>query len=328
MVNINLVRFFGLAAAVVAVTTGHAAGATHGAGFGVFPGHVVQGTMVHVTVSTRNVTSACSLRVRYAGGSTQPGLGQAFVVAGRAQWTWNVPTNVQAGKARADARCGRTSFSRLFVVVGKLTTAPTPLAKVVVVKSGFSTRVDASGSTRLSYGLILHNQADARDAGDITIQTNFVLADDHLLGTDTERVSGISAGSDFAFGNTVYFPGAAPIARLEFVVNVDHFLPHVLAFPTLANIHLEPENFQPQWVGTIEGELQNTNPAQTLQSAALSAVVLDAGGAIIGGTSGGFVSQALPTGARVFIQIRNLDVLPTDRAASAMVSMYPTWVQS
>jgi hypothetical protein len=328
VLNVNFVRFFGLAAAVVAVTAGHASGATAKVGFGAFPGHVVQGTMVHVTVATRNVTTGCTLHVRYAGGSAQAGLGPAFVVAGQAQWSWEIPTNVQAGVAHATARCGKTAFARPFVVVGKLTTAPTPAAKVVVVRSGFSTRTETSGSTRLSYGLILHNQADVRDAGDITVQTNFVLADDHLLGTDTERISGIAAGSDFAYGNTVYFPGLAPVVRLEFVVSVDHFQPHALTMPTLENVHIEPQNFQPQWVGTIEGEIQNTNPTSTLQSAALSAVVLDASGAIIGGTSGGYVTQTLPTGARAFIQIRNLDVLPTDRAASALVSMYPTWAQS
>jgi hypothetical protein len=124
----------------------------------------------------------------------------------------------------------------------------------------------------------------------------------------------------------VYFPGAAPIARLEFVVHVDGFRPRRVVLPTLANIHLEPQPSQPQWLGSIEGEVQNTSPSLTLQSAAISGVVLDAGGAIIGGTSSGYLTQALPAGARSFLKMSNLDVIPSDRAASAVVSIWPTWI--
>jgi hypothetical protein len=301
-------------------------------GFGVsgIPGHVVSGTVMHVTATTVGTAGSCSLAVRYKGGRSQPGLGPAFVVGGRAQWVWTIPPTVTAGVAHASARCGNASTTRAFLVVGRVTTTPVPVDKgsVIVVKSGFTTRPDPSGSTRLSYGVILHNTSTTRDAGTVTLQTNFVMADGHLLGTDTERISGIAEGSDFAYGNTVYFPQAAPIVRLEFVVSVDNFQPHKLAMPTLVNLHLVPENFQPQWVGTIEGEIQNTNTALTLHGVQLSAVVFDAGGNVIGGSSGGYVSDVLPVGARAFLQISNLDVLPTDQAAAVMVSMVPTWATS
>jgi hypothetical protein len=183
-----------------------------------------------------------------------------------------------------------------------------------------------NGSTRLSYGVMLHNTAGDRDAVNVTVQTNFVMADDHLLGTDTRRLPGLGAGSDFAFGNTVHFPGAAPIARLEFVVHVEGFQPQRLVLPTLANIHLEPQPTQPQWLGTIEGEVQNTSPTLTLRNAQFSGVVLDSGGAIIGGASSGYLTQALPAGARSFLKMSGLDAIPSDRAASAVVSVWPTWI--
>jgi hypothetical protein len=318
---VRTARLLWLVAAALAASAGAAGASPSAVGFAAVPGHVVQGTPAHVVVRARNATT-CSLRVTYHGGSTQAGLGLARVVAGRAQWTWSVPTDVQAGAAKATVRCGRTSIGRQFVVVGRV-----PAPSILVVQSGFTTRVDSSGSTRLSYGVMLHNTAGDRDAVNVTVQTNFVMADDHLLGTDTQRLPGVGASGDFAFGNTVYFPGAAPIARLEFVVRVDGFQPHRLVLPTLANIHLEPESFQPQWLGTIEGELQNTSPVLTLQMAALSGVVLDASGAIIGGTSSGFLTGALPAGARSFLKMSNLDAIPSDRAASAVVSVWPTWTQ-
>lgn len=317
---VRTARLLWLAAAALAAPAAAWAGSS-AVGFASMPGHVVQGTAAHVIVRAKNATT-CTLRVRYKGGSAQPGLGRAFVVAGRAQWSWSVPTAVQAGAAKASVTCGRASAARTFVVVGRV-----PAPRIVVVQSGYSTRTDATGSTRLSYGVILHNTAGDRDALNVSVQTNFVMADNHLLGTDTQRVPGVGANGDFAFGNTVYFPGAAPIARLEFVVRVDGFQPHALVLPTLANIHVVPESFQPQWLGTIEGELQNTNPVLTLQNAALSGVVLDAGGAIVGGTTSGFLTGALPAGARTFLKMSSLDTIPSDRAASAVVSVWPTWTQ-
>jgi hypothetical protein len=313
-------RLLALAAAALAVSAGAASASGTTVGWVSAPSHIVQGNPAHVAVRVLHA-SACTLGVRYHGGSAQRGLGRVQVIGGFAQWTWEIPTEVQAGAAKASVRCAGVSVSRRFVVVGRV-----PAPKIVVVDSGFTTRTDTSGSTRLSYGLILHNTAGDRDAVNVSVQTNFVLADDHLLGTDTRRVPGLPAGGNFAFGNTVYFPGAAPIARLEFVVHVDGFQPRRVVLPTLANIHLEPQPSQPQWLGTIEGEVQNTSPTLTLQNAAFSAVVLDAGGAIIGGTSSGYLTQALPAGARSFLKMSSLDVIPSDRAASAVVSIWPTWI--
>jgi hypothetical protein len=122
----------------------------------------------------------------------------------------------------------------------------------------------------------------------------------------------------------VTFPGAAPIARLEVVIRVGSFTARSVPMPTLANIHLVPQLFDPNWVGTIEGELQNTNPLLTLQSAQLSAVVFDSAGNILGGGTG-FSFQTLPPGARVTLQMSGFDVIPFNSAASTMISISPTW---
>jgi hypothetical protein len=319
----NAGRFIALVAAVLALTAAQASARSSGVHVTFLPPHVVQGMNAGISVTVQPASVACTLRVRYSDGAFQSGLASVVAAHGLASWSWTVPTTVQAGPAQAAVRCGRAgSVSRRLVVVGRLV-AP----RIVVQDTGFSTRTDVGGGTRLSYGVILHDASDTRDAANVTVQTNFVLADDHLLGTDTQHVSGIAAGGDFALGSTVSFPGAAPVVRLEVVVQVDHFAPHALHLPTLANIHLVPERFSPAWLGTIEGEIQNTDPALTLQMASLSAVVFDSSGKIIGGGTG-FAGQPLPPGAREFLQLGyGLDVIPVERAASTTVSVSPTWAQ-
>ena len=309
------------AVALVAVSAGTASARSTGIGFTFIPQHAVQGSNARISVSVRPAGVSCSLGVRYHGGTQQSGLSPVIASAGRASWTWQVPTTVQAGPAKATVRCaGAGSGSRSLVIVGRLVEP-----KIVVSKQGFSIRPNSYGSgNRLSYGLVLHNAAP-EDATGVSVQTNFVMGDDHLLGTDTQRVNGIAADSDYAVGNTVSFNGAAPIVRLEVVIQVTTYAKASIHYPTLANLHIVPEVFDPGWVGTIEGELQNTDPTMTLTSANLSAVVFDSAGNILGGGSG-FIFQPLPPGVRQFLQLSNgFDVIPTQAAASTMVSIVPTW---
>ncbi|HEY7206794.1 MAG TPA: hypothetical protein VH416_01025 [Gaiellaceae bacterium] len=316
----NLGRFAALAVLVL-VLAGPAAAQSPRIHVAAVSRHVVQGTDARIVVRVRPANVSCTLRVRYRGGALQPGLARVVARHGVASWTWTVPTGIQAGAAQAKVSCGRAgSLTRQILIVGRLI-AP----KIDVVKSGFSTRQSTTGSTRLNYGIILHNESGSTDATKVTVQTNFVLADNHLLGTDAERLAGIGAGSDFAVSSTVSFPAAAPIVRLEIVVQVTEFAPHQIHLPTLANIHIVPNLHDPGHVGSIEGEIQNTDASQTLQRTALTAVVLDSGGNIVGGTTGS-ASQTLPPGARSFIKLTTgLDVIPTVNAASVIVSMSPTW---
>jgi len=311
------------AVAAAAVFVGSASAHTTGVGFTLLPKHVVQGEDARVAVSVRPSGTRCTLNVRYQGGTQQPGLGATMATGGRAAWTWHVPTDVQAGLAKTTVRCASAgSATRSLVIVGRLIEP-----KITVTKQGFSIRPSLGGGTRLSYGLILHNDSPGKDAINVSVQTNFVMADNNLLGTDSQHVNGIAAGADYALGRMVNFPGSAPITRLEVVIQVETYKPQALHNPTLANIHLLPSQFEPNWLGSIEGELQNTDAALSLQSADLSAVVFDAQGNVLGGGSG-FAFQALPAGAREFIKVNfGLDAIPWDKAASTMVSMTSTWKQ-
>jgi hypothetical protein len=311
------------AVVLVVVSAGTASARTSGIGFTYASQHAVQGTNARIAISVRPAGVRCSLSVRYQGGTPQLGLSPATAAGGHASWTWQVPITVQAGPAKATVRCARAgSNSRSLVVVGRLVEP-----KISVAQQGFSIRPNSFGSgNRLSYGLILQNAAEL-DAMDVSVQVNFVMADDHLLGTDTQRITGIAAGSAYALGNSVSFPGAAPIVRLEVVVQVTGYAKATIHYPTLANIHIVAQPFDPNWVGTVEGELQNTDPTMTLSGAQLSAVVFDSAGNIVGGGNG-FAFQPLPPGARLFLQMSNgFDVIPVQNAASIMVSVTPTWKQ-
>ena len=309
------------ALAVAALFATTASARTTGIGFTFMPQHVVQGDPAKVSVSVRPAGARCALSVTYAGGGRQGGLAPVVALGGHATWTWRVPATIQAGRATAQVSCGGAgALRRSLMIVGRLVEP-----KISVLKQGFSIRANLGGGTRLSYGLVLHNESPSKDAVNVTVQTNFVMADNHLLGTDSQRIDGIAAGTDYALGHMINFPASAPITRLEVVVQVEKFGPHTIHQPTLANLHLVPQVFEPTWIGTVEGELQNTDASLALRSANLSAVVFDADGNVLGGGTG-FAFQLLPPGARQFIQLSSgFDAIPTDRAASLMVSISPTW---
>lgn len=309
--------------AAAATLAGTASAHSSGIGFTYIPRHVVQGDDARVSVLVRPTGTRCTLAVRYQGGTPQRGLPAATATHGRVTWTWSVPSTVQAGPAQATVHCGRAgTTSRRLVIVGRLVEP-----KIEVLKSGYSIRPGATSGSRISYGLILHNDSPNRDAQDVSVQINYVLADNNLLGTSTARVPSVAAGSDYALGGQATFPGTAPVARLEVVVQVGKYVPHETHAATLANIHLVPGRFDPSWVGSIEGELQNTDPLMTLRSATLSAVVLDAQGNIVGGGSG-FAFQKLPAGAREFVKLSGgLDAIPWEHAASTIVSATTSWQQ-
>lgn len=307
--------------AVLAVGAGSASAHPAGLGFTSIPRHVVQGKTATVSVRVRPAGARCSLSVRYQGGALQSGLKPVAASGGHAAWSWQVPDDVQAGNAVATVRCsGAGSLSHQLVIVGRLIEP-----KIDVLKQGFSTRPNPTAGTRLSYGLILHNESTSKDATSVSVQVNFVMADNNLLGTDTNHVAVIAAGADYALGNAITFPQAAPIVRLEVVIQVGSYVAPSTRNPTLANMHLVPQSYDPSWLGTVEGEVQNTDPAWTLQSANLSAVVFDAAGNVVGGGSG-FAFQSLPPGAREFVQLGlGFDAVSMDKAASVMVSITPSW---
>jgi hypothetical protein len=285
------------------------------------PGRVVQGSRLTVTVSAP-VGALCSLAVRYHDGSRQKGLKPARAAAGRVSWSWKVALSTKAGTGRMTVSCGGAGrATRSLVIVGQLI-AP----KISVQKSGFSVRVKPFGGGNVSYGVMLRNQSPNADALNVYVLVNMVMPNNKLAGSQTTNISVIRAGATYGLGANLGFPGAPPpIARLEVVVQVRGRQPAATSMPSVANIGIFPSLFDPGWTGGVVGELINTHSKKILQNAGLSAVIFDSAGNIIGGGSGGTFAS-LPPGTRVLFKLESgFDAIPFDKAASALVSIVPSW---
>jgi hypothetical protein len=281
---------------------------------------VVQGNEATVTVAVQPNGARCSLAVRYKSGARQPGLPVVHASGFHASWTWDVPRKVQTGPARVTASCaGAGRATKRLIVIGQVLPP-----SVAVVKTGWSTRAYPFGGTGVSYGVILQNESK-RDALDVNALVNFVMDDNRLIGSASSHISDIAAGSQHAFGGELTFPAGAPIARLEVVVKIGKGGPATHTKPGVSAVRVMPNIFEPQWCGSVEGEIQNDSTSKTLQAAELSTVILDAQGNIIGGGSG-FGGAQLPPAARVFFKIDSgMRPIPFYKAASALVSVVPTY---
>jgi hypothetical protein len=284
------------------------------------PDRVVQGNTVTVSVSVRPSGARCTLEVRYANGARQKGLRAVRAARGRATWRWRLSIRTGAGVATMTATCGNAGTAyRTMLVVGAVIPA-----KITVEKKGFSLRVHPYGGSTVSYGVILENHSATREARDVHVLVNFVLPDDRLIGSSATTISEIDAKSQFAHGSDISFPGVPQIERLEIVVQVRDTVPAAPRKPAVSHIRVLPDRYDASWVGSVEGELQNDD-RHVLERSSLSTVIFDADGNVLGGGNGSaFIS--IPPAAREFFKISSgLGAVPFARAASAMVSVAPTY---
>jgi hypothetical protein len=303
---------------ILTMTLASALGAA-GPHFATLPTRALQGSKLSVSVQGRGM---CTLSVRYSGGFTQR-LGSAVASKGIARFDWSVPGDARPGPAAVSVSCAGKRAARTVMVVGAVL-AP----KIQVAKDGFSIRPMPYSGTNVSYGVLLENVSHGADALKIQALVNMVDASNKAIGSVSSPIDLIPAGSTYALGGNLTFPGAAPVDHLEVVIQVGgHQKPSAL-LPELANIHPVPSTYDPGWVGGVQGELANTQAGLILQRANLSAVVLDAAGNVLGGGTG-FASASLPPGAREFFDMgQGFNAIPLDRAASALVSITPTFSQA
>lgn len=310
-----------LAALLALVSTAAPAGGkTSSVRFSVAPQRAVQGNKVTVGVAVSPAGSRCTIRVRYADGRAQPGLGGRAAVGGRATWTWRVARYTRPGPASVFVSCGGAgAASRTMMIIGQVL----PLT-IKVVKTGYSIRPLPYVGTRVSYGVILQNESKTENALGVSVLVNFVMADNRLIGSATTSLMEMRADTSHAVGGDLTFPGGAPIARLEVVVQVASRGPRTRRVPGVGATRVVPDIYEPEWVGSVEGELANDDARTTLQSARLMTVIFDAEGNILGGASG-YAPASLPPGAREFFKISGARAVPVNRAASAMVSVEPMY---
>jgi hypothetical protein len=290
--------------------------------FSLLPPRALAGEGVTVSVARARAGALCSLAVDYSKGSTQTGLTPATAIGGHASWSWTIPATTQASVAKLSVACGGSKrISGRLLVIGSL--IPPRLS---VEKDGFSTRTSTNGSTDVSYGIVIHNESPNADALNVNVLVNFVLGNDHLLGSTSSTIPAIAAGTSYALGGNMNFPAAAPIGRLEIVMQVGGSQKHEGHPPALDNVVIEPSLYDQGWVGDVAGEVINNDPSVALQSVRYSAVILDAAGNVLGGGNGSSYGT-LPPGTRMVFKLtgggfRDISV---EKATSVLVSASPTW---
>jgi hypothetical protein len=287
------------------------------------PGRAVAGQNVTVSVARAHAGATCSLNVKYGSTGSQPGLAPQPVANGGVSWTWKIPETVQGNRASLTASCtGSKKLTGGVLVVGGLIPP-----NLTVVKDGFTVRLSTSGSADASYGVMIKNHSPNADAINVSVLVNFVLANNHLLGSSSNTISVIPAGTTYALGNDLAFPGAAPIARLEVVIQVGNTVRHTGHDPALDNVTIEPSSYETAYVGDVAGEVINNDPHQMLQTVNYSAVVFDAAGNVLGGGSGSSYGANLPPSTREVFKLTGggFRDIPFDKAATTVVSATPTW---
>jgi len=283
-------------------------------------GRAYQGKPLTVSVAVQGSTS-CSLAVRYADGTAQANLRSSTPANGTASWTWTLPQIAAPGNARLTVRCGSAQAQRTVTVVGTLIPP-----KIVVAKSGYSIRTRPYTGDSVSYGIVLKNLSPNVSAEQVSVQTNFVMANNYLVGTVTDSVAAVGPGATYNVGGSLSFPGAAPIDHLEFVVLIGaKKKAKAVHQPALDDVAAVPASYDPEWVAWIQGEVVNDHPSLMLANAQMSAVMFDAAGNVIGGGTG-YAFGKLPPGTRAVFKIQSgVDSVPIGKVASIAISVAPTY---
>ena len=291
------------------------------------PGLVHRGQAATISFLTAKPSASCSLSIRYANGLLQKAPARHAV---KRHVTFTVTVDVKAplGLAQWTARCGTQTRAGSFVVLDTVSTTAAP--RVVVGKEGFSQRPNKydTGSA-FSYGLILQNTSPDEDAQNVYVIVNMVDASGQLLATKTRNVSLIPAGASFAFGDNMSLRTQVAVDHLELTIRVGAHAPAKPdPMPDFANVGIFQASYDPGFVGEVDGEIVNATSKQTLTSANLSVVLLDAAGNPIGGGTGNTFSP-IPSGSRiVFLVQSGFSAVPIDKAATALVSVEPTYQTS
>jgi hypothetical protein len=317
-----LVAVAGSLSAMLLVLVAPGAGATGGLRFGDFPSRTLAGSKASVSVTGARQGDRCSLAVTYAGGASQHSP-KSLVTATRAVvWSWQVPDKAKSGAARVTVACNSAGrIARSFAVVAKVLPP-----KIVVVKRGFSSR-NRYGRTSVSFGVLLANRSKTSDAIDVSVLVNFVSANGALVGSASQTVDSIPAGTEYALGKSVTsVDGPVTVSRLEVVIQVGSTQPAVrVARPGVLNGSIAPGTIDPQWVGSVRGELTIRARKLILTRAGISVIVMNASGEVVGGGYGS-ASGPLPPRAREFVRLTSgLDAIPVTDAASVQFSVDPTY---
>jgi hypothetical protein len=314
-----------VALAALAVTAASASAANHAAA-GVSPGLVHRGQKVTFSFTTPAKAKSCYVSMTFANGGHDRTSNQRPRNR-RVVWVGTIASTAPLGQAQYVAYCDKKFLARgSFVIVDAKSTSTDTTPRVVVDKQGFSQRNQAYGTgSDLSYGLILHNLSTTEDAQNVYVIVNMVAANGELLGSKSLTVKLVPAGGTYALGDTFGLRTQVPVTSLELTVRVTAHSPKTAhPMPDVANVRLVPSQFDPGWLGEVDGELVNDTSPQTLGFTNISVVVFDSSGNPVGGGTG-MSSASIPYGSRfVFLAQSGFSAIPLDKAASVVISLDPS----
>jgi hypothetical protein len=322
---VTLLRFLTLLTLTAALSAAATTATAATSRTSVLPGVVHRGQAVKISVATLT-KAACLAQVRYADGAVQES-GIKHAIARRVTWTIRIPNNAMLGAAHWTVRCGvnfsRSGNWRVAAAVSTVDTTP----HVLIDKEGFTQRPDKAGTgSSVSYGMLLKNTSVKQDAQNVYLLVNFVSASGELIGTSATTVKLIAAGETYAYGNLMRMRTQTSVAKLEVTIRVTAHAPtQSRVLPHFVNVAVMPSTTDPGWVSEVDGEIVNDTSTQTLTSAKLSIVLLNASGAVVGGGTG-FSFSPLPSGSRmVFLASNGFTAIPIDQGVTPVISVDPTY---
>jgi hypothetical protein len=321
-VHARLAVLIALAALALPASAAPAVDAANSFRFHAAPQRAILGQMAAATVVVRPTGVRCATVVRYTGGTAQK-LATVTARAGKASWRWKVPATAKPGSATLNIACGKAGKGMRRFAVAAPAAAP-QRARVTIKASGFSQRV-RSTSRYVSYGIEVANPSPENDALDVTVLVNFLDPTGRVVDTDTTRVAAVGAGSVYYLGGSTTIPDASPVDKIEIVTRVGGQSPKRKLGPAFRDILIQAKKSDPAWVGAVVGHIENDHPTHLLKRTAISTVIYDSGGAIIGGSTGRMGEELLP-GVRAYFQASSgADSIPFERAFSASVSTLATF---
>lgn len=315
-------KLLSLLVTALALTTASAAAAPSAVPRFAVPPRAAQGQVVRLSATVAANAGRCFLTMRYADGT-----GESFAALtprhGRVSWRFKVSSSAALGVARATVSCARGgSSSRSLTVVG-----PLEQPKIVVEKSGFSQRTASYGNgSSLSWGAVLANRSSQQDALSGYVLVNAIDSRGLVIASQSETVDVIPAGTQFALGDSISLQTSNPVARLEVVLQSKASQPKTSwPLPGIEQVGIVPSVLEPGFVGEVDGVVTNGQPVRSLRTAHFSIVLLDAGGQVVGGGTGSSLVSVPPGARAVFQAQQGFGAIPMPRAASALVSVVPSW---
>ena len=293
------------------------------------PSVVHRGQVVRIA-ATVGTSNGCFAHVQYSDVSGVD-LPIKYPVGGRVAWSYHVPAKAPLGPAQWSIRCAaiyQYTGSWLVVPAG-VTVGPKP-TRLVVSKQGFSQRPDAFGTGSIaSYGLLIRNPSLKSDAHTVSVTITFVSGSGNVIGRRTATVARIGAGETFALGDSTELATQVPAKKLTATLRVGSYSKQsARPRPRIANAKIVGNDADPGWVGEVDGEIVNDTSQQTLSRAAISVVVLDVNGRIVGGGTG-LVTTPLLSGAREpFAAKLGFAAIALADAARPVVSIVPAYRSS